>query len=115
MYSQTSDSSLKRAIQGLPTTDLMRLANDSSRSHTYSTSSLQNRPTSSLMREVNQPSSSLMRSPGCSAQTSIAISLGQCPEHHVYDIEQNSCVSVYSHKFANKALSYALFKANQKK
>jgi len=114
MYSQNSDSSLKRAIQGLPTTDLVRLANDGSRSHSYSTSSLQNRPTSSLMREVNQPSS-VFRSPGCSRDTSIAISLGQCQKNHVYDIEQNSCVSVYSHKFANKALSYALFKANQKK
>jgi len=114
MYSPNSDSSLKRAIRGLPTTDLVRLANDGSRSHTYSTSSLQNRPTSSLMREVNRPSTSSLMSPGC-GQTSIAISLGQCPENHVYDIEQNSCVSVYSHKFANKALSYALFKANQKK
>lgn len=107
MYSQNTDSSLTRAIKGMPTTDLIRLANSPARAtdHSYTTTSLRNRSTSSLMREVN--------SPGC-RQTSIAVSLGQCPENHVYDIEQNSCVSVYSHKFANKALSYALFKANQK-
>jgi hypothetical protein len=129
MYSQDS-SSLKRAIQGLPTTDLVRLAEP----HSYSTSSLQNRSTTSLMHEVNnnnnndhdhsyntsslqnRSTTSLMREvgPSCS-QTSIAISLGQCPKNHVYDADQDSCVSVYSHKFANKALTYALFKANQKK
>jgi hypothetical protein len=79
--------------------------NNNDHDHSYNTSSLQNRSTTSLMREVG---------PSCS-QTSIAISLGQCPKNHVYDADQDSCVSVYSHKFANKALTYALFKANQKK
>lgn len=111
MYSP--DDSLKRAIQGLPTTDLVRLANvPSPAGHSYSTTSLQNRPTSSLLREVNNNDTSM--TPGMTS-CSVAISLGQCPENHVHDIEQNKCISVYSHKYANKALSYALFKANQKK
>lgn len=84
----------------------MREVNNDNNNHTYNTSSLANRSTTSLMREVG-PSS-------CARSTSIAISLGQCPKNHVYDADEDACVSVYSHKFANKALSYALFKANQK-
>lgn len=148
---------LKRQLEQMPTTDLIRLAEDTypaSKSttslmrdvhepnhgnhgnhgnygnhgnnqnygnhtnHTYSTTSLRNRATSSLVREVNNAPTPgpMMTSPmPVYSQTSMAISLGQCPKNHVYDMDGHGCISVYSHAFANKALSYALSRANQKK
>lgn len=122
MSSQSPSTSLKRAIENMPTTELVRLAETPSPSPYYPTS-LANRSTSSLIREVNDMPTSvgMFTSPMTSAgytptmsSTSIAMSLGQCPVKQVYDHDTGSCISVHSHKFANKALQYALFRANQK-
>lgn len=120
MSSQSPSTSLKRAIQNMPTTELVRLAESPSVD-----TSLANRSTTSLIREVNNmPTSvSMFTSPMTSSgygytpiasSTSMAISIGQCPIKQVYDDESNQCISVHSHKFANKALQAALFRANQR-
>lgn len=103
-----STTSLMREIQGSPGYSSMKYNNNR---HSYTTTSLKNRSTSSLLREVDQPMG--MSSP-MYTQTSMAISIGQCPKNHVYDAEGQGCLSVYSHKFANKALTYALSRANHK-
>lgn len=105
-----STTSLMREIQGSPMAYNSMKYNNNNNRHSYTTTSLKNRSTSSLLREVDQP----MVSSPVYTQTSMAISIGQCPKNHVYDAEGQGCLSVYSHKFANKALTYALSRANHK-
>lgn len=91
-------SSLVRHVQNMPTTDLIRLVESpSSPSLTPGTSSV-------LMSPSPYPSFS---------SSSLAVSLGQCPAKHVYDGRKGKCTSVHSHSFADKALKFALARANR--
>lgn len=133
MSSLTSpvDSSLVRAINELPTTDLAHLAgvHHSPRhhhghgKHSYSTSSLRARSTSSLLREVGGGSSSLHHhhrrhhrhhSPRHHRHSSVAMSLGQCPSHKVLDPKTGRCIGIHSHTVGHHALKHALTVANAK-
>lgn len=139
MSSLTSpaDSSLVRAINELPTTDLAALAgvhhsprhHSSSlrhhrhhrhhsprhhRHHTYSTSSLRHRSTSSLLREVGGGSSSLGGGMSSMGTSSMAMSLGQCAPNYVIDPKTGKCIHVHSHRVSHHALKHALAVANAK-
>jgi hypothetical protein len=79
----------------------------SRRGHTYSTSSLQARSDSSLLRE-------LAASPTSMRSSSLAMSLGQCPEGSVYHMVKDRCVPIKSHTVAHHVIKHAIAKANAK-
>jgi hypothetical protein len=101
-------TSVKEEIRQMPTTDLEYLAG-LKKHHTNTTSSLRQRSTTSLKRQVGLKTSSL-RSPRSS---SLAMSPGQCPRGQVYHI-QDGCISKHSHKSAHHHLVHKLHKANSK-
>ena len=86
-----------------------------SRGHTYSTSSLQARSDSSLLRELAaSPTSMLAASPTSMHSSSLAMSLGQCPEGKVYHMVKGRCVPIKSHTVAHHVIKHAIAKANAK-
>lgn len=90
--------------------------------HTYTTTSLGRRGTSSLVRDLasleghprrysslgRKSTTSLLRH----GDSSLAMSLGQCPRGKVYDASKSRCVGLHSHTVAHHALKHALARAN---
>lgn len=102
-------TSVKRDIEMMPTTDLKVLAG-LKKHHTYSTSSLKKRSTTSLKRQVGLKTSSLKKH---HMSSSLADSPGQCPRGEVFHI-QDGCIPKHSHKSAHHHLVHKLHKANSK-
>jgi len=105
-------TSVKRDIEMMPTTDLKVLAGlkKHKKPHTYSTSSLKKRSTTSLKRQVGLKTSSLKKH---HMSSSLADSPGQCPRGQVFHI-QDGCIPKHSHKSAHHHLVHKLHKANSK-
>ena len=101
-------TSVKREIEMMPTTDLKVLAGHK-KPHTYSTSSLKKRSTTSLKRQVGLATSSLKKH---HMSSSLADSPGQCPRGQVFHI-QDGCIPKHSHKSAHHHLVHKLHKANK--